>query len=146
IARGAGNTTPDVTIQITFYMDQGVQRFVVKGIGSGISGPVTPVDQKVPMITTNGTITAFAGPRDDPFFFDLPAFKAFEAAIFHAPGAEAPYIPAAGLRSAADGPPRNFFRGNVASIVLEMPVTLVTGGTDANSGKINVWSKTFRGF
>ncbi len=71
---------------------------------------------------TNG-IKVFAGPRDDPFFFDLDQFKkviAGTAAGFRSPGVDA-------------------FKGtNVLSVVMEVPVALLGSST----GKINVWAET----
>ena len=75
-------------------------------------------------ITGTGTtgIKVFAGPRDDPFFFDLNRYKAILAGT--APG--------------FSNPGTDTFAGtNVMSIVVEVPKTLI-GGT----GKINVWLET----
>ncbi len=75
-------------------------------------------------ITGTGTsgIKVFAGPRDDPFFFDLNRYKAILAGT--APG--------------FSNPGTDTFAGtNVMSIVVEVPKTLL-GGT----GKINVWLET----
>jgi len=77
-------------------------------------------------VTSNGTsgIKVFAGPRDDPFFFDLSAFKeilAGKATSFKNPGVDA------------------FAGTNVLSVVVEVPKSLIGMGTD---GKINVWLET----
>ncbi len=70
---------------------------------------------------TNG-IKVFAGPRDDPFFFDLNRYKAILAGT--APG--------------FSNPGTDTFAGtNVLSIVVEVPKTLI-GAT----GNINVWLET----
>ena len=76
-----------------------------------------------PITGTGSTgIKVFAGPRDDPFFFDLNRYKAILAGT--APG--------------FNNPGTDTFAGtNVMSIVVEVPKTLV-GGT----GKINVWLET----
>ncbi len=76
-----------------------------------------------PVTGTGSTgIKVFAGPRDDPFFFDLNRYKAILAGT--APG--------------FSNPGTDTFAGtNVMSIVVEVPKTLV-GGT----GKINVWLET----
>jgi hypothetical protein len=85
-------------------------------------------------ITDAGGIKAFAGLRDDPFFFDLVAFKKFVAG---------PYVPAAGLRAAADGAPADTFAGtNVTYVVLELPITAVTGQTTSSTGVIKAWVST----
>lgn len=73
-------------------------------------------------VQTQKGITAFAGPRDDPFFFDLLQFRkiiAGEAASFNTPGTD-------------------FFKGtNVMSVVVEVPKTAL--GT---SNSVNVWLET----
>jgi Domain of unknown function (DUF4331) len=71
---------------------------------------------------TNG-IKVFAGPRDDPFFFDLTQFKkiiAGTATSFNNPGAD------------------TFAGTNVLSIVVEVPVALL----NATTGKVNIWAET----
>ena len=74
--------------------------------------------------TGTGTsgIKVFAGPRDDPFFFDLNRYKAIlagTAAGFSNPGTD------------------TFAGSNVLSIVIEVPKTLI-----AATGNINVWLET----
>ncbi len=67
-------------------------------------------------------IKIFAGPRDDPFFFDLTQFKhiiAGQATSFNNPGSD------------------TFAGTNVLSVVVEMPKYLL-----GNSDKINVWLTT----
>lgn len=74
----------------------------------------------------NGTgMKLFAGPRDDPFFFDLNQFKAILA----------------GTASGFNNPGTDAFAGtNVLSVVVEVPKSLL----NASSGKINVWLETKR--
>lgn len=79
---------------------------------------ITPYGSAAISKTGKG-ITAFAGPRDDPFFFDLVQFRkilAGEASGFNNPGTD-------------------FFKGtNVMSVIVEVPKSLLgTGNT------INVW-------
>lgn len=89
----------------------------------------TPVEAKV---TTYGStaeigesngIKVFAGPRDDPFFFDLNQFKAIiggTATSFNNPGTDA-------------------FKGtNVLSLVVEVPKSLL------GSGSVNIWATSNR--
>jgi hypothetical protein len=91
------------------------------------SGPVTETS-----VTTYGTspsvgsnsngIKVFAGPRDDPFFFDLSRFKEIIAGTqtgFRNPGVDA------------------FAGTNVMSIVVEVPKTMLGSATT-----INVWGET----
>jgi hypothetical protein len=85
---------------------------------------VTPYGSAPVMATSASGIKVFAGPRDDPFFFDLDQFKkvvAGTATAFLAPGL------------AHD----KFAGTNVMSVVLEVPKTLLGG-----SGKVNVWLET----
>lgn len=131
-----GDFIPELTITTTFTGSAPTQTFSISGLTSTpITGSVSPLGG-APVIVVRDGISAFCGPRDDPFFFDLTAFNDF---LFNGP-----YLPAAGLRRTNGGAPTNFFQGNVAAIVLEIPVTLLTGGTDPNSGTVRIWSKTFR--
>jgi Domain of unknown function (DUF4331) len=79
-----------------------------------------------PRIVQVGDVKAFAGRRDDPFFFDLAAFLGLNG------------------RSFCDGHQTDFFAGrNVSSIVLELPSSLLT--SDASHPKIGVWASTTAG-
>jgi len=86
---------------------------------------VTPYSS-APIVATGSTgIQAFAGPRDDPFYFDLTQFNKIitgMATSFNNPGTDA----VAGT--------------NVMSVVLEVPKSLV--GNIAATNTINVWLKT----
>ena len=76
-----------------------------------------------PVIGTGGNLKVFAGPRDDPFFFDLNQFKkiiAGQATSFNKPGTDA------------------FAGTNVLSFIVEVPKSML----GASSGKINVWLET----
>ena len=75
-------------------------------------------------ITTNGGMSFFAGPRDDPFFFDFAQYSkiiAGDASSFNSPGAD------------------TFAGSNVMSIVVEVPKSMIGG-----SGKINTWVESKR--
>jgi hypothetical protein len=95
----------------------------VKTSGPVTEVAVTPHSSATPNIATNTNgIKIFAGPRDDPFFFDLTRFKEVVAGTqtgFRNPGVDA------------------FAGTNVMSIVVEVPKTLL--GTAAS---INVWAET----
>ena len=74
--------------------------------------------------TSTSGIKVFAGPRDDPFFFDLNRYKmiiAGTATSFNNPGTDA------------------FAGTNVLSLVIEVPKTLL--GT-VTGNKVNVWVET----
>ncbi|SEN04980.1 protein of unknown function [bacterium A37T11] len=99
-----------------------------KGAKSTVSGTasvsvdITPYGAASPKIATVQGISAFAGPRDDPFFFDLPQYLKVVTGVadhFNNPGSDA----LAGT--------------NVLSVVVELPKSLLKG-TD----KINVWLET----
>ncbi len=98
-----------------------------KGARSKLEGSVTASATvtaygSAPVIGTGANgIKVFAGPRDDPFFFDLNQFKKVLAGT--APG----FLP---LGMASDA----FAGTNVLSVVVEVPKTLLGG-----SGSINVW-------
>ncbi|PKG51392.1 protein of unknown function [Olleya namhaensis] len=71
------------------------------------------------MTESSNGITAFAGPRDDPFFFD---FNQYSAII-------------GGTATAFNNPGTDTFAGsNVMSIVIEVPKAMIGG-----SGTINTW-------
>ena len=85
---------------------------------------ITPYTATTPtMATGSNGIKVFAGPRDDPFFFDLNQYKkiiAGTATGFNSPGQDA------------------FAGTNVLSLVVEVPVSLL----GASTGKINIWAET----
>ncbi len=85
---------------------------------------VTPYGAGSPMVATgSGGIKAFAGPRDDPFFFDLDQFKKIIG----------------GMATGFNSPGNDTFKGtNVMSVVVEVPKAAL----NATSGKINVWLET----
>lgn len=100
------------------------------GLKSQLEGPVTATVAVTPYsaaapLTATGTngIQVFAGPRDDPFFFDLDQYHkiiAGTATGFNNPGTDA------------------FAGKNVLSVVMEVPVSLL----NATNGKVNVWAVT----
>jgi hypothetical protein len=122
----------DLVIQAAF--DNGKVRVygpeapVQKGLASTLSKS-SPIEANVTMYGSNPAIgekngiKIFAGPRDDPFFFDLNQFKAIvggTATSFNNPGTDA------------------FAGTNVLSLVVEVPKSML--GSDA----INIWATTNR--
>lgn len=84
---------------------------------------VTPYGSAPVIATTSSGIKAFAGPRDDPFFFDLNQFKKIIG----------------GMASSFNKPGDDSFKGtNVLSFVVEVPKTML----NATGGKLNVWLET----
>ena len=99
------------------------------GTKSKIQGSVTAETQvtaygaAAPTIGTGNGIKVFAGPRDDPFFFDLDQFKKIIA----------------GTATGFNNPGTDRFAGtNVLSVVVEVPKSQL----NASAGKINVWLET----
>ena len=91
------------------------------------NGPVTETNVtaygSAPVIGTNTNgIRIFAGPRDDPFFFDLARFKEIIA----------------GTQTSFRNPGMDAFAGtNVMSLIVEVPKTLL-----GSASTINVWGET----
>ncbi len=138
-----GDAVPDVNVQIRFGKprEDGAQQMRVKILRTGddeegdgelaFSGWTTGFGR--PAVVNDGPqgIKAFAGRRDDPFFFDLVGFlnvldlggKSF-----------------VGCGGPSSHPENDTFRGqNVSSIVLEVPSALLENGGDSNIG---VWATT----
>ena len=84
---------------------------------------VTPYGAGSPTIGTGGGLKIFAGPRDDPFFFDFNQYTKIimgQAAGFNNPGTDA------------------FAGTNVLSLVVELPKSML----NATNGTLNVWCET----
>lgn len=151
LAPGAtGAAKFDENTLIEFNIDNNndnVEDLVIQGLYSGgkmkVYGPVKPSETgnrsktegkpsvevavtpygSAAVTATGAGITAFAGPRDDPFFFDLNQFKkiiAGQATSFNNPGTDA------------------FAGTNVLSLVVEVPKSML----NATGGKLNVWLET----
>jgi hypothetical protein len=85
--------------------------------------PVTPYGAPSPIVATSKSgIMAFAGPRDDPFFFDLDQFHKITG----------------GTATGFNNPGTDTFAGtNVMSVVVEVPKSLLY-----STGKLGVWLRT----
>jgi len=117
-----GDATPDVAFRLHFSSpnSNGQQNVVLKmatgkQADSGNGGGTIATGHTGANISVSSGGMLFAGSRDDPFFFDLAAFKKFSTdgnpADFCSPGS-------------------NFFAGlNVASIVLEVPTASLLGSS-----------------
>lgn len=89
---------------------------------TSVEADITPYGGTASIGESNG-IKVFAGPRDDPFFFDLNQFKAIiggTATSFNNPGTD------------------TFAGTNVLSIVVEVPKSML------GSGAINAWATSNR--
>lgn len=95
----------------------------IRTMSTASSVDITPAGANA-IVATNAGMSFFAGPRDDPFFFDFDQFNAI-------------------LAGDADGfnnPGTDKFKGtNVMSIVVEVPKSMI-GGT----GSINTWVESKR--
>src|SRR5919199_730385 len=133
-----GDAVPDVNIQIRFGKARanGVQQMRVKIFRRGhkavaFSGRSTGFGRPAVVNRARGGIKAFAGRRDDPFFFNLTGFLN----ILDIGGQS--FVGCGGPNS---HPETDTFKGqNVSSIVPELPSKLLRGGGDA---KIGVWATT----
>ena len=122
----------DLVIQATFdggkVKIHGPSAPIDKGITSTL---LTTIAVEASVTTYGGTaavgesngIKVFAGPRDDPFFFDLNQFKAIIG----------------GTATGFNNPGTDTFAGtNVLSIVVEVPKSML------GSGSINAWATSNR--
>jgi hypothetical protein len=129
-----GDNVEDLVIQaiydgtnIKFY---GPVKPSMTGLKSKIEGgvtatvPVTAYGSSPVTATGSNGMTVFAGPRDDPFFFDLDQYHKILA----------------GTATGFNNPGTDHFAGtNVMSIVVELPKSLL--GTPTG-GAFNVWAQT----
>jgi hypothetical protein len=128
-----GDAKEDVILGVTFGTPnkQGVQKFQVRRNGKVlVNGKTSPFGKVVVNKGKNGT-RAFAGMRDDPFFFDLQGFLNI---LSSAPGKS--------FLGCSSPRPDAFAGSNVSSIVLELKPSLLTR---KGSTKIGVWTTTNMG-
>ena len=132
-----GDAVADKTIQVRFGAPgaDGAQSLQVRILGGGSTNPgldgrTTGFGRSAVINNQNG-ITAFAGRRDDPFFFDLIGFLN----VLDIGGRS--FV---GCGGPTAHPERDTFLGqNVSSIVLQLPSNLLQ---DGKSSKIGVWATT----
>ncbi|HLG08513.1 MAG TPA: DUF4331 family protein [Gaiellaceae bacterium] len=127
-----GDAAADVNLGISFSKANaaGVQTMTVTRNGTVLlTGKTSP--GKAITVNREGAVRAYAGLRDDPFFFDLDGFINILSKE-------------AGKSFLGCNSPRtDFFAGkNVSSIVLELPASLLTR---SGSSQIGVWSATTTG-
>jgi Domain of unknown function (DUF4331) len=123
-----GDAAADVNLGISFSKPNGsgVQTMTVTRNGKRLlTGTTSP--GKAAKVNRAGAVRAYAGLRDDPFFFDLDGFinilSEDEGKSF------------LGCKNART----DFFAGkNVSAIVLELPAAMLRGG----SSQIGVWGAT----
>jgi len=142
-----GDAAADRTIQVAFgnAKADGSQKFevnVLDGKGKGkkdkaeLKGRSTAFGTPAVINDEHG-ITAFAGRRDDPFYFDLVGFLNI-LDFLNDPAGDRSLVLCGGN---PNGHPERdtFLNQNVSSIVLEVPSKLLTGDGDSNIG---VWATT----
>jgi len=92
------------------------------GVSANVS--ITPFGSDAIIETADNGMKYFAGPRDDPFFFDFAQFSNIlggKATSFNNPGSD------------------TFAGSNVMSVVVEVPKAMLGG-----SGSVNTWVETKR--
>lgn len=127
-----GDAREDVILGVTFGTpnQQGVQKFQVRRNGKVILNGKTSAFGKVRVNHGKG-VRAFAGMRDDPFFFDLQGFLNILSSQ-----------PGKSFLGCSSPRPDAFAGSNVSSIVLELKPSLLT---KRGSSKIGVWATTNMG-
>jgi hypothetical protein len=116
--------------------DCGVQLENVPGAGGTFSGPVGEV------FTSPSGMKAFAGLRNDPFFFDGEGYAALVAS-FATPGQNGDVVGA--FRLAGNQPRRDSFANrNVSAIVFEMTNTALAPSSGTFLPRVRVWATTAR--
>jgi hypothetical protein len=128
-----GDAGQDVVYSVTFGKPnrRGVQSLRVRRNGRAVLNGKSSRYGRVKVNNNHRGVRAYAGMRDDPFYFDLDGFLDI---LSEEPGKS--FI---GCNS-----PRTdkFANTNVSSIVLELRPSLLRGGGDSNIG---VWATTNRG-
>ena len=129
-----GDNIEDLVIQCTFENNK-VQMYgpyapalpgtasTIDATASMTEGDITPYGSNA-IIERNGSISLFAGPRDDPFFFDLNQFGAILG----------------GTATSFNNPGDDSLKGtNVLAVVAELPKSMLGSGES-----INLWVETKR--
>lgn len=125
-----GDLIEDQVIQVVFTQDEvfayGPAAPQTTGLTSrlNLNAPTTSTQISTlggtPNVGTNNGVSVFAGPRDDPFYFDFERFSAILA----------------GDESSFRDPGVDTFAGtNVLSVVVEVPKTML-----GNADVLNVWA------
>jgi hypothetical protein len=111
-----GDAKADSTVRVQFQSPSGGQQAYKLHVIRGNDGNVI-VNGTTNQVVENDGVKAFAGLRDDPFFFDLASFN--DGATFCQPG------------------DADFFLGlNTSAIVVELPTGML------GSGPVGVWGRT----
>jgi len=115
-----GDAIADTYIKVDFEKDQSFELTMPNGVK--ILGQATPAtagtDAVAPVVASDSGISVFAGPRDDPFFFDFVGFNRVLGGLGGFTGLD------------------SFAGYNVSAIVVEAPAEMF--GADV----LNVWATT----
>jgi hypothetical protein len=123
-----GDAAADVNLGVSFSKANaaGVQKLTVTRNGQRLVTGTTSPGKSV-KVNRAGAVRAYAGLRDDPFFFDLDGF----INILSKESGKS-FLGCTGART-------DFFAGkNVSAIVLELPAAMLRG----DSSQIGVWGAT----
>jgi len=139
-ANGAFDNIPDVSIQARVGTNRagqcGLQLENVPGAGGTFSGPIEQV------FATPGGLKAFAGQRNDPFFFDAQGLGAFFAS-FATPGQNGDLAGAFGIGTRARRD--SFGLRNISVIVFDIDLNaLAPKQADGSRPQLRVWGVTSR--
>lgn len=140
-AAGAFTSTPSVRVFARFGSSVvtgrcAVQLENVPGAGGTFAGPTEAV------VNSPSGLRAFAGLRNDPFFFDAEGYNGMIAAFAAPPPAGGYVVSSFGLGSR---PRRDSFANrNVSAIVFEMDLDTLAPVSAGRRPKLQVWATTAR--
>ena len=140
-AAGVFANTPAVRVVAKFGASVttgrcGIQLENVPGAGGTFSGPIEAV------VNSPSGLRAFAGLRNDPFFFDAEGYNGMVAA-FAGPAPPGGYVASSfglGSRARRD----SFANRNVSVIVFEMDIDALAPASGGSRPKIQAWATTAR--
>lgn len=139
-AAGAFTNTPVIKVVARFGKSDtgrcGVQLENVPGAGGTFSGPTETI------LTSSGGVRAFAGMRNDPFFFDAEGYNGMVAAFDSAAPAGGYLVNSFGLGTRARRD--SFANRNITLVVFEMDVNAVAPAVGGVRPKIQAWATTAR--
>jgi hypothetical protein len=141
-AAGAFDNVPDIKVYARLAKNGAGQCGVllenVPGAGGPFAGPVEQV------FAAGSGIKAFAGLRNDPFFFDAEGLTAL-LATFAAPGQNGNLASAFRLAPAGQARRDSFAGRNVSAIVFEMDLdTVIPKAANGTRPQVRIWATTGR--
>lgn len=141
-ATGAFDNVPDIKVHARLARNIagqcGVQLENVPGAGGTFAGPVEQV------FSSGNGIKAFAGLRNDPFFFDAEGLTAL-LATFATPGQNGNLASAFRLAPAGQARRDSFAGRNVSAIVFEMDLNaVIPAAANGTRPQVRIWATTGR--